>query len=199
MSGQGKNPLSKLLRQADAAADSPPSLRGDLTSQVIARSRRQKRIRIGTGVIGTAAVTAIGLVMMLTPDVDTPGHRQGPPEKVTFVDPSEKIAALNARLDQLEAEIRSREAVVERMVQLESMWRHCSTLHNDLASITAEEEIKRCVEDVAVIILFTIEQERIHGGEMSEAADAYREVIRLFPQTHSAQTARVKLNEIEKL
>ena len=85
---QTNDPLESLLRQADAAADGPPALPGNLAQQVRGLGRRQRRVRLGVGIAIPIVlfVCIYSLSTWLTGSQFRPSHtfaqKQGAPVEV---------------------------------------------------------------------------------------------------------------------
>ncbi len=151
---------------------------------------------MGLGAAAAAIVAAVGMALLLPNDTDT-GPRKAT-EKV-IADQNGEIAALRAEIARLEAEVESRLAAVRHMLALEAAERRRDELRRQLARPDMAEQIAREVDEAAFIIVYDADRQRKRQGGRASAIAAYRDVVRLFPQTRWAKVAQNRLTEIEKL
>lgn len=172
--------LDQLLRDADAA-DASPAIDASLAGRVRARAKRQRRIRgMGAGVIATAAVVVFGWAMW--PDVPrSPAPR--------FVQSTQPLVPITSVAD-LRAELTALSSEADRLTaEAEALW-------------AAERPAYRAPRRAAIGVDVQVERAAFtmvyQAARMpaSSAADVYRQVSQVFPDTPSAQVARQRLSEL---
>jgi hypothetical protein len=178
------DPLEKLLREADASAGPPPQIPADLPARVFRRAAAQRRRRLATGV-AAAILLAIGVM--------TPFWLRPTPLAQPGVNP----ATLVAQTAQLQAEADWRSAVARRTIDLEARDARLAALNAVIAQPDPVRQSQRAVEQAAGT-LFQQGDRFYHEYHLpQQAADSYREVLRVFPTSTWAGLARERLTEIK--
>ena len=196
-SGQVGDPLDSLLAQADWPEPSPESLQR--LEDRFGGLRRPGRGRLWWGVAAALVLAAgLGLWAMSSygrrgPKLETPGV-QGAAR-----DESKEIIRLRGEIARLRAEAESRMAVVQHMLAFERAQENLDELRRYAMRPSPAELIAREVEQTAFTIVYNADRRRREEkDQLASTITAYREVIRLFPRTRSAEVARKRLRDIEK-
>jgi hypothetical protein len=174
--------LEQLLRDADAAANTPAVDPG-LAQRVRARVRRQRHVRTVAGsVVATACVVAMAARAM-RPDVQI-----APPVLVQTTQPNDSAKDLRAEMLALAQDADRRAASAEALWATESALGGTSTYTVSLATTDVAAQVERAA--------FTMVYQ---AGRMParSAAAVYREVSRAFPDAPSARIARERLTAME--
>ena len=190
--------LAILLRQADADA-APPALRADVVGRV--RRRRQRRIAVRSIAASLMVVLATGWFWMHRPSppkttvarhTDAPRHAAPAP------------AAFDARTIQIElaqcqAEARLHELTVEAMLRIEKQERArlaAAPKPRDALDVLGQLAVQR---DIAAHVIVDGGDRMLKSpGGRAQAADAYRRVLDLFPDSREAAVARQRLEQLNK-
>ena len=196
--------LKDLLRRADA--DASPHSAPDYLSAGVRRLMARRRRRFRATVAATAAAVMLcasaGLWLIAQRgetaiSQDDPAVVQVAQEKP--LDDNAEIARLRVRIARLEGDTRRREEAILQMqadAEAEREKEQLATRVETLEEIT--RQIARDVDEAAFVAVFYADLMRDRHGRVEEALATYRDVIRLFPQTPSAQLAKRRLIEIEK-
>ena len=176
-----RDSLEQLLRDADATANREGgSTSVDAVYERVAQ-RRNRRVAVRCAAVA-AIVLASALYMMprrralMTMSTITPA---------TIAPPSVTLEALNAEADR-------REALVDRLVKIESDTRRQIALRRRGAQPDPLDEAQQQMETAAFAMVYQANRLAETVGQDS-ARPVYREVVAYFPQTESAQIARQRL------
>ena len=196
------DPLSNLLRHADAATPGPREPPPDLTDRVRRRVRRRRQVRHGA-----AAVTALGVVAAVFVAVSPPrtgrtgGDSSPPPQLAVRTNPvpvsvpiTEDPAVLRAELDQLRREAEFARTTADRMARAEAAARRARP---SLGAIDPLDRIEQQRERAALILVHHADRLHRELGRKEAAAAAYRDAAERFPRTHWAAVANDRLRELE--
>jgi len=178
------DPFEKLLRETDNHAGEPPAAPADLAARVVRRAEAQRRRRLAIGA-AAAVVLAAGLTL--------PMWRGRARVTVGPVD----TAALAAQAAQLRAEADWRSAVARRTRELEARHARLAALRAVAAQPDPVQQSQSAVEQAAGIIFQQGDRLYRDFKLPQQAAESYREVLRLFPTSLWAARARERLTEIE--
>jgi hypothetical protein len=179
------DPFEKLLRETDNHAGEPPAAPADLAARVVRRAEAQRRRRLAIGSVAAAVVLAAGLTL--------PMWRGRARVTVGPVD----TAALAAQAAQLRAEADWRSAVARRTRELEARHARLAALRAVAAQPDPVQQSRSAVEQAAGIIFQQGDRLYRDFKLPQQAAESYREVLRLFPTSLWAARARERLTEIE--
>ena len=183
--------IEELLRGADAAAETPRDMPAELPGEIrrLAQRRRHARAirRTAIVVIGLAALA--GSVLYTLPT--RPGG-DGRPKVVSHLDD----AAMQAEIRRLDIEVETRMAIVDHMLRIERRQKRLSSLLRQLDRPDPREQLHAQVERAAFILIS--QADRLDREEKSphEAAEYYRRIVKLFPETRWARVAADRLQEI---
>ncbi len=175
-----------LLMQADRAAGAPTF--GPLTAARIRRHvHRRHLVRIAAP---TAVAAAIVIAATLgTLSLPTPRALPQP----------ERIASLEEQVKQLQTQTETTLKLVQDVLERDRQQRHLASLEAELARIPDPvREIDRQVDKTAFILVYQADKLYKELNQTESAAQAYREVIQLFPTNQWAQVARERLSQIEQ-
>jgi len=179
------DPFEKLLRETDNHAGEPPAAPADLAARVVRRAEAQRRRRLAIGSAAAAVLLAAGLTL--------PMWRGRARVTVGPVD----TAALAAQAAQLRAEADWRSAVARRTRELEARHARLAALRAVAAQPDPVQQSRSAVEQAAGIIFQQGDRLYRDFKLPQQAAESYREVLRLFPTSLWAARARERLTEIE--
>lgn len=192
-----KEPLEKWLRLADEAAGSPPPLAGNLAEGVRRLAARRRR-RAVLGGLGLAAAVGVAAVVLLRPPAEGPRPAPGPVAEVPKMPSDAEIARLRQELAQVRSEADSRLRVARALIQMERQAQLSAEIQRAApAWLDPLEPIRREVDKAARTILCQADRMAGDPAQQESAAERYREVSQLFPQSLWADVARQKLSQME--
>ncbi len=154
---------------------------------------------LGATAVAAGIIATVALSLVMSRDSRTRPHDETKLAGETVPEQSDEIAALRADIASLEAEVESRLVVVRHVLALEAVERRRDELRRQLAQPDIAEQIAREVDEAAFIIVYDADKQQKRQGGRASAIAAYRDVVRLFPQTRWAKVAQNRLTEIEKL
>jgi cell division protein FtsB len=169
------DPLAELLRTADAAQP-PPEQRGDVAGRVHRRARRR---RAGQGLIVAALVVGVGVSVWFS----------RPPARHSTI-ASASVAQLQRECAQFDADADMHERTAQLMLSHERAAARRVAAADDRDAVTSQ------LERSALILVNQGERLLREPDAKSAAADAFRRVVELFPQSRGAAVARERLNQI---
>lgn len=192
-----KEPLEKWLRLADEAAGSPPPLAGHMAEGVRRLAARRRR-RAVLGGLGLAAAACVAAVALMWPPAEGPQPAPGPVAEVAKAPSDAEVTRLRQELAQVRSEADSRLRVARAMMQMERQ----SQLSGEIQRATSAwsdplEPIRREVDKAARTMLCQADRMAGDLAQQPAAAEKYREVSQLFPQSLWADVARQKLSQME--
>ena len=170
-----QDPLAELLRTADAAQPLPEQ-RGDVAGRVHRRARRR---RAGQGLIVAALVIGAGVSIWFS---------RPPARHATIA--SADVAQLRRECAQFDADAE----IHERTAQL--MMSHERAASRRIGAADDRDALALQLERSALILVNRGEHLLREPDARTEAADAFRRVLELFPQSRGAAVARERLNQI---
>ena len=199
--------IEQLIRQADASADTPRAP-GDLAGRVERKYRRRQRVRRTATLCGAVGVVALGVgVWQMAGNSD---DRSGSRGSIARTDDATltpalslqgrggRIAEVEAELAELRAKIAMHEAVIERLLADEKHRRHMAEARAILAQPDPIEQLDRQMDRTAYIIVLYANRKLELYDLRESAAEDYRRVIELFPDSHWADVARQNLNDMNR-
>jgi hypothetical protein len=169
------DPLADLLRTADAAQP-PPEQRGDVAGRVYRKARRQ---RAGQGLIVAAFVIGAGVSVWFS----------RPPARHSTI-ASADLAQLRRECAQFDADAEMHERTAQLMMSHERAASRRVGAADDRDLVTLQ------LERSALILVNQGEHLLREPDARTEAADAFRRVVELFPQSRGAAVARERLDQI---
>jgi hypothetical protein len=181
-----RDPLTDLLTAADAAAAGPtPIPSPDLAARVRHTLARRKRTR-------TASLTTLLLATLVATGFFANQRHPASPWIAVSRPPSAKNTA--AELTAIRREIAARERIVTDLLARER-------LNKAEATVVIARELppdRVVAERAAAAAVWQATRAARQTGRTRDAASAYADVIRYFPDTVSAQQARKHLERIRK-
>jgi hypothetical protein len=168
--------LEQVLREADATA--PRVTREASAQRVFERVARRRQRRITTRAIALMVVVGATGIFMLPRSA--PVKVAGP-----IAPPEPTIESLNAEADR-------REALVNKLLEIEMETRQAIALRRRGAQRDPLDDAQQQMEGAAFAMVYQANRIAETVGE-DPARSVYREVVAYFPQTESAQIARERL------
>ena len=189
------DPIKKLLRDADSMAGAGPAGHDDLPGRVrgaIRRGRGAKSILLGGLAVFMIVFAGVLICRGLLGEDQSAGEARvaRTPEDI---DPTR----LRAEIDDLQAEIRVRQAVVDRLLLLE----RGREARVRLAAIPdrgdPRDAIDRHTDRAAEIMVLHASRLRHRLGRTDSAIIEYQRVIALFPRSPWASVARQEIQTLK--
>jgi hypothetical protein len=178
--------LGQLLREADASAARPVAPAGNLGAAVRAVARRRRRVRAGIGsALAALALVTCGLYALRPHGDGIVVQRELTPPVVSPEEARREIA-------RLDAEARSRMAVVERVMATER--RRSGVKERRVADPLLA--VRREQDRTAYLLIYEADRLARKSEARERAVEEYRRVLALFPDTHWASVARERLVEL---
>lgn len=176
--------LKTILQNADRLAGPPAPLSSNITAVVRRRAqRRHKRITI----ISTAAVILIAAGVCISL-LNAKSNRNE----------QKRIAMLEAEIQRLQASAEATLRLVNELMETERRQRRLADLRDQLASIPDPlETMQMEVEGAASVLLYEADKMYRVPEQVEFAVAKYNRLIKLYPDTYSARTAKTRLAEIE--
>ena len=185
--------IENLLHQADAAAGSPEELPADFLARVRRSARRRKYVRVACGVgFASVAMTAAVVVVLSI------GGSSAVAPPAPSGSSQQDIAALRVEIDRLRAEIDLRVAAVERMLADERKQRELAQAAIQLNRPDPAVELQMNRERAAFVLAHQAGKMQRDPDKEDSAVELYHKLLRLFPNTRGARTARQRLSELQK-
>jgi hypothetical protein len=171
--------LRKLLRTADAGAETPLVDGGELAARV--RRADLRRRRLARIMLAATPIVLAGAVI---------GWAIVPLEKQVRPDPGVELAQIE-RL-RVQAEFHERQA--RELIARVERERGLTSTPDAAQQADPLDEVREQVDVVAYQMI--LRADGLQAGMMAsrEAIELYRKVLRLFPKTYSAQVARDRLS-----
>jgi hypothetical protein len=188
--------LEELLQAAGRHREDAPRLCPNLAERVRQlhfQRARSRRATVGT-VIGAALMTAMwaGLWSGNPPTADGPSAApSGQHGSATAPSPLD-VARLRAEIAQLDAEVRRHSRHVEEVLRGIRV-RRTTAVRSEMPVLSRDDLARIEIEKTAFLLVDHADQ---RAGRLPDvvAEDAYRRVLKLFPQTKAAERARRRLN-----
>lgn len=195
-----RDDLESLLQRADRAAGPPPAGPADLADRVRRLARRRHRTRV----VVRAAVAAV-VVAGLGLAVHSAAVRNEPSELTTAQQPTppdpasnEEVARLRSEIAQLRQEANALAEQIRGMTAIQEQRQRLDQLEQAVARLESGEEVRGEMERAAFTIVYQADRMYRELGLRDSAVEAYREAVKLFPDTPSAEIARTRLIEIDR-
>ena len=190
--------LHNLLHRAEADWR-PASLEPSELAQSVRRRAAKRQQRIRSMQLMACLIVSLGIGVGIVQYVDRQADQQVanvPTKTQTIQLPVDNSVDLQAKIARLQAEADFHQQVARRIVALEQQDR----AHNEALAVLAEEPALDVVAEqldvVANRMVLRADSLRADMRPAAEAAEIYQEVIRLFPATTSADSARERLMQL---
>jgi uncharacterized protein YoxC len=176
--------IKNLLQKADEAAGEPVPVSINLLA-IRSWAYRRRIVSIATPVAAAAAILiAVGVYGFILRAAKTTAQQQ-------------KIASLEAKIQQLRARADATSNLVQEILEDERKQKRLDKLQAQLASIPDPiEEIQKQVDTAAFNLVYQADRMYRELNLKSSAIQTYKRVIELFPKTQWAEVARERLSEI---
>lgn len=191
-----KEPLEKWLRLADEASGAPPPGAGDLAARVRRLAARRRRGAV-LGGIGIAAAAGVAALVFLRPPAQGPRPVPGPVAAVPKAVAEAEVARVEQEMARLRDEADSRLRVARVVMRRERQIDRVAELQKAPAWSDPLEPIRRDVDKAARTVLAQANRMADDPAQRELAAERYREVSELFPQSVWADVARQALSQME--
>jgi hypothetical protein len=179
--------LKSLLRDAEAGIERPNLAPGDLAGRVRGLDRRRRRrTRM---LLGAAPLTVLGALFV--------GWSLWP--KLASVKLDERVASVAVdygEIERLQAEAEFHERMAREMIAGQQRGRAWEAAQEALTNNDPLDDVREQIDVVAYRMVQRADALRTGMDPPAEAIRVYREVDRLFPDTHSAELARMRLSEL---
>lgn len=177
--------LNDLLRQADEMAGYRAPALQDICAGIRRRAGRRQLTRTVVPVALAAAIVMAACLWHVAARNARIRHEQ-------------RMAALEAEIEQLNARADATLRLVQHIVQREQQQRRLAEFEAKLAAMPDPVfEIRQEVEKTAAILLCHADHMYSQPNQKQSVIRTYNRVIELFPRTWSAEQARRKLSEIQ--
>lgn len=178
--------IQHLIQSADRAAGPPVQVSLELS--VIHRRARRRHLATLLVPVAAAAVILVALgVWGVSIRLGQTASEQ------------EKIASLEAQVEQLQARADATLKLIQEIVENERRQRRLDQLQAELTSIPDTlQEVQEQVEKTAFIMVYQADRMYRELNQRDSAIRTYERTIELFPQTESAEVARQRLSEIQR-
>jgi len=177
--------IINLLQKADQTAGGPIPVSIDFSA--VRRRARKKRLASLAIPLTAAAMLliALGIWSFITKTGETTQEQ-------------EKIASLQAQIQQLQARTDATLKLIQEVLERERRQRRLDELQAELASIPDPiEEIQKQVDNTAFILVYQADRMYRELNLKDSAIQTYKRVIELFPENQWAEVARQRLSEIQ--
>ncbi len=179
--------IKEWLERVDRAAG-PPAY-GAVNAARIRRRVRRKQARQVAYPLAVAAVLLLGL------GIWSVGTRTPQPSAPTG---EERIASLEEQVRQLQARTESALRLVQDVLAQERQRERLDALEAELASIRDPiEQMRDQADRTAFTLVYQADRFQRELNQTQSAIEAYKQVIRLFPESRWADEARERLARIK--
>ncbi len=179
-------PLEQFLRDADRTARATTR---DLNVDAIYERVHRRRVRrVAIRSLAVVVVASAALLGMLAKDQRATVVRSAP--RIEYSGHS--VAAIEAELKSIDAEIDRRESLVNKLVKVEDQTRREIALRRRGALPDPTDEANQQLENAAFAMVYQANRIAQTAGN-EPAQNVYREVVAYFPDTPSAEVARQRL------
>lgn len=194
--------LESVLREAGRSAAKPPDARPDLADRVRQLHQRRRRARraAATGVMGMLLLGSAVLWRLAPPgrlqtqDASVAGRASRPDETTSLA--AEQIERLRAEIARLDAEARRQRYAAERMIRAEDLRNQMITRFQQALQQPDSLELAGIEMEKTAFLLVDHAERRAALAQNDAAENEYRRILRLFPDTRAAQTARRRLEQL---
>jgi|GEM_PF-6213125 len=175
--------IESLLQQADRMAGPPGPVSIDLQSITHRHVHRRRKVVACLSI--AAAIIFIACAWQWT-------------VKVGRINEQKRIATMETDLQLLRAQTDVTIRVVNELLQRQRRQQRIDELKARLAAIEDPlEKVNEQIETTAFIIVYHADKKWQRPSQKAAAIEDYKSVLRLFPDTRSAEKARQRLGEIE--
>jgi len=175
--------IKSLLQQADRMAGPPEPVSVGLQS--ITRRHVHRRRKIVACLSIAAAIIFIAGAWQWT-------------VKVGRINEQKRVAAMETDLQLLRAQTNATLKVVNELLDRQRRQQRIAELRAKLAAIDDPlEKVNEEIETTAFIIVYYADKKWQRPSQRAAAIEDYKSVLRLFPETRSAEKAKQRLGEIE--
>lgn len=191
------DPIEQLLRAADRAAAAPPAGPADLADRVRCRARRQRSLHAVGGTAAAAVIVLAVGVWWLT----SPGGPTAEAPVVARSQPAtqDEVAQLRAEIAALRQEADAALALARQLAAERQRQDQMAALQRVIDGPDAVDEVRREMDQAAFTIVYQADRMLRELNLPESAIESYRQAIRLFPDSPSAEVARQRLAELETL
>ena len=174
-----------VLQEAGQTAGTLAPVSANLADSVRRRARKRHFRNIAAPVAATAMMLiALGIWQLPT----EPGRKQE----------QERIVALEARLQQLQARTDTTLKLIREVLENERRQHRLEELEAKLASIPDPlKEIQEQIDKTAFILCYQADRMYREFNQKDSAVKTYNRVVELFPHSGSAEVAKQRLAEIQ--
>lgn len=175
--------IESLLQQADRMAGPPEPVSVGLQS--ITRRHVHRRRKVVACLSIAAAIIFIAGAWQWT-------------VKVGRINEQKRVAAMETDLQLLRAQTNATLKVVNELLERQRQQQRIAELKARLAAIEDPlEKVNEEIETTAFIIVYYADKKWQRPSQRAAAIEDYKSVLRLFPETRSAEKAKQRLGEIE--
>lgn len=175
--------IESLLQQADRMAGPPGPVSVGLQS--ITRRHVHRRRKVVACLSIAAAIIFIAGAWQWT-------------VKVGRINEQKRVAAMETDLQLLRAQTNATLKVVNELLERQRRQQRIDELRAKLAAIEDPlEKVNEEIEKTAFIIVYYADKKWQRPSQRAAAIEDYKSVLRLFPDTRSAEKAKQRLGEIE--
>lgn len=175
--------IESLLQQADRMAGPPEPVSVGLQS--ITRRHVHRRRKVVACLSIAAAIIFIAGAWQWT-------------VKVGRINEQKKVATMETDLQLLRAQTNATLKVVNELLERQRQQQRIAELKARLAAIEDPlEKVNEEIETTAFIIVYYADKKWQRPSQRAAAIEDYKSVLRLFPETRSAEKAKQRLGEIE--
>lgn len=185
--------LDELLREADAEVGPPAALRHDLAARVLGLHQRRARTAERVRNVAAVLVVIVGASVM----IDTLGRLERWPKATSVAVTTQPATDWEAEWARLRDEADSCAAVARRMADIQQQQKRMAELQARLRRPDPRQVVRREVDLTATVLVQQADHMYRDLGLPRPAAENYRQVVRLFPDTAPAAVARQRLKEME--
>ena len=194
--------IEDLLREADRMAGPPPMGPADLADRVRRLQVHRRRMVVTTGgAIAALVAVSIGAGIFLVGRPNGSAMKERPISvakiSTSAPDAQAELNRLRAQIEELRAEADSALALARQAAALQEQQSHLAELKRMLARGDPRDEVRRQMDTAAFTMVYQADRMYRELKLRAPAAESYRRVIALFPDTPSAKVARQRLSEIE--
>jgi hypothetical protein len=183
--------LEQLLREADAAAGPPPEGEVNLSERVRSIARRRGRQARVAGATSAAALVLMACgYYALHPPAALPIVHHDAALAPSSTDMARTLASLDAEADARMALVERMLAAEQRQQQQQQQRMHQTRGPDPLLAVRREQD------KAAYMLVYEADRLGRRADERMRAAEEYRRVLALFPETHWASVARDRLAEL---
>lgn len=176
--------IKSLLQQADRMAGPPEPVSIDLQSITHRHVHRRRKVVACLSI--AAAIIFIAGAWQWT-------------ARVGRINEQKRIATMETDLQLLRAQTSATLKVVNELLERQRQQQRIAELRAKLAAIDDPlEKVNEQIETTAFIIVYYADKKWQRPSQRAAAIEDYKSVLRLFPDTRSAEKAKQRLREIQE-